>query len=81
MISQQLALRCLATYTGEEEEEEERDWVKQQVSSLVAVREALWPILEGMGTVRTSGAFYFLVPLPKEVCHPFYSHTIVVQRF
>jgi len=38
-----------------------------QVDSLQEVRATLWPALARMGTVRTDGAFYFLVPLPKEV--------------
>jgi hypothetical protein len=38
-----------------------------QVESLQEVRATLWPALARMGTVKTDGAFYFLIPLPEEV--------------
>jgi len=69
MISQRLALECIradddgATSAGEEHV----SFVKSRVLELSRVREAIWPIVAAMGTVRSSGAFYFLVPLPKEV--------------
>lgn len=31
------------------------------------MREALWPIVAPLGTVKSSGAFYFLVPVPEGV--------------
>lgn len=43
------------------------EWARVTVGSLVAVREALWPVLAPLGTVYTKGAFYFLVPVPAEV--------------
>lgn len=46
-----------------------RTWVQSTVSSLEIVRAALLPVLESVGTVRTTGAFYFLVPVPPEVLH------------
>ena len=42
-------------------------WVGQTVSTLNSVRTELWPILEPLGTVYTTGAFYFLVPVPEKV--------------
>mmetsp|Transcript_36624 Transcript_36624/g.81354 ORF Transcript_36624/g.81354 Transcript_36624/m.81354 type:complete len:440 (+) Transcript_36624:1-1320(+) len=42
-------------------------WVKANVGTLVAARDALWPALSQLGTVRTKGAFYFLVPVPAHV--------------
>jgi len=42
-------------------------WAKDNVGSLEAARAALFPILAQLGTVRTSGAFYFLVPVPEHV--------------
>ena len=42
-------------------------WVGQTVSTLQAVRAELWPILEPLGTIYTTGAFYFLVPVPAKV--------------
>jgi len=43
-------------------------WARSTVGSLVATREALWPVLAPLGTVYTKGAFYFLVPVPSKVC-------------
>ena len=43
-------------------------WAESTVGSLVPVRDYLWrEVLQGLGAVRTSGAFYFLVPLPPHV--------------
>lgn len=42
-------------------------WVGQTVSTLNAVRAELWRILEPLGTIYTTGAFYFLVPVPPKV--------------
>eukprot|EP00597_Dinobryon_sp_UTEXLB2267_P017064 CAMPEP_0201103732 /NCGR_PEP_ID=MMETSP0812-20130820/32007_1 /ASSEMBLY_ACC=CAM_ASM_000668 /TAXON_ID=98059 /ORGANISM="Dinobryon sp., Strain UTEXLB2267" /LENGTH=387 /DNA_ID=CAMNT_0047362303 /DNA_START=86 /DNA_END=1249 /DNA_ORIENTATION=- len=62
VLSQHLAELCLDTY-----HEDGGRWVSDKVASLEAVRQTLWPSLETMNTVRTCGAFYFLVPLPPEV--------------
>ena len=48
-------------------EENSVSWVAQTVSTLAEVRAALWPILKPLGTVYTTGAFYFLVPVPPKV--------------
>lgn len=61
-------------------------WVGQTVSTLAEVRAALWPILEPLGTVYTTGAFYFLVPVPPKVglksVHAFLeSHVLVRVQF
>jgi aspartate/methionine/tyrosine aminotransferase len=64
VLSQKLALQCLTTYdhsTGS------NPWFTSHLTSLDNVRNILWPILEPLGTVRTEGAFYFLVPLPDKV--------------
>ena len=42
-------------------------WVQNTVATLNSVRTALWPILQPLGTVYSTGAFYFLVPVPKGV--------------
>ena len=63
IASQILAMQCLAinthtmTTTG-------KSWIQHKVDSLVVVREAIWDIVARLGTVLTSGAFYFLIPLP-----------------
>ena len=44
-----------------------RGWVARQVAGLERCRERLWAAVQPMGTVRTTGAFYFLVPLPPAV--------------
>lgn len=70
MISQKLALRCLDTYSLPNDatvSTVRNDWFQQHLAGLDRVREALWPILRPLGTVKTSGAFYFLVPLPPLV--------------
>lgn len=47
--------------------ETKNEWFNEHLKGLEAVREALWPVLEKLGTVKTFGAFYFLVPLPPNV--------------
>ena len=42
-------------------------WVQNTVATLNCVRSALWPVLQPLGTVYSTGAFYFLVPVPKGV--------------
>lgn len=63
ILSQKLALACLETYQSDGRNE----WFDQQLAQLRMVREVLWPVLEPLGTVRTAGAFYFLVPLPDGI--------------
>lgn len=43
------------------------DWVSDRVKELYVCRDALWKEVEWLGTVRTCGAFYFLVPVPMGV--------------
>jgi len=62
ILSQRLALECLDADEGPG-----GGCIEAEVRRLDGVREALWPILEPLGTVRSTGAFYFLVPLPAEV--------------
>jgi len=64
MISQQLALACLDTYTSNYDH---NPWFEEHRLALQQVREALWPVVARLGTVKTNGAFYFLVPLPVGV--------------
>lgn len=40
-------------------------WVREQVAGLSPNREAIWRAVAPLGPVRTGGAFYFLVPLPR----------------
>ena len=76
MISQQLALECikhtyqfptLETTTTTSSTLPKNEWFEQYRYSLENIRKELWPILEPLGTVKTYGAFYFLVPLPVYV--------------
>ena len=39
-------------------------WVQSKIQSLSQIREAVWEAVAPMGTIRTNGAFYFLVPVP-----------------
>jgi len=64
ILSQRLALECLA---ADEDAPGGGGWVEREVRSLDRVRAALWDILGPLGTVKSQGAFYFLVPLPAEV--------------
>jgi aspartate/methionine/tyrosine aminotransferase len=47
-------------------------WASEQASRLQVSRDALWEAVSDTGAVKTSGAWYFLVPLPpgcsEEVC-------------
>lgn len=66
ILSQKLALECLnvdESLRGSEG----LGFVEKEVRGLDAVREALWTVLAPLGTVRTQGAFYFLVPVPSGV--------------
>ena len=56
MLSQKLALHCMDI------DDEHTDscangesWVAATVGTLKDVREALWPVLEPLGTVKTTG--------------------------
>lgn len=62
ILSQRLALACL-----DADQAAAGGWIEQQVRGLDAVRAALREVLEPLGTVWTSGAIYFLVPLPAGV--------------
>jgi len=62
ILSQRLALECL-----DADESTPGGWIQTEVRSLERVREALWSVVGPLGTIKSTGAFYFLVPLPKEV--------------
>ena len=82
IISQKLALECLRV--DEEEEEKSggsgRGCVEAQVRGLDSVREALWDVLGPLGTVRTQGAFYFLVPVPEGVSEQEAVHLLATKH-
>lgn len=63
MISQQLALNCLTV----DEEKYSGLWLNSKLDGLKLVRDTLYPILQPLGTIYTTGAFYFLVPIPARV--------------
>lgn len=42
-------------------------WVNKNVLGLSQVRTAIWDAVAPMGTMKTNGAFYFLVPVPSQV--------------
>ena len=63
IISQKLAERCL-TVGNNNEKLPASSWVQSKVQSLSHIREAVWEAVAPMGTIRTNGAFYFLVPVP-----------------
>ena len=65
-ISQELVL-LLLQHDRTSQLNASRTWVQQMVDTLDAVREDVWSAVSQMGTVKTYGAFYFLVPLPEEV--------------
>ena len=67
MISQKLAEHCMEIDNRHAVENRSITWVGRTVSTLNTVRAKLWPILEPLGTICTSGAFYFLVPVPIKV--------------
>lgn len=67
IISQKLAEHCMEIDRQHAIENDSVSWVSQTVASLASVRAALWPILEPLGTTYTTGAFYFLVPVPAKV--------------
>lgn len=68
IASQKLALRCMEVdHECGVGHPEGRTWVQQTVRTLEEVRAALWPVLAPLGTVHTTGAFYFLVPVPLGV--------------
>ena len=64
ILSQKLALLSLQM-SDEEEKMHGSGFTKANVESLGQVREAVWEIVETLGTVKTFGAFYFLVPIPQ----------------
>ena len=44
------------------------EWARTTIGSLVEVREQLWnKVLAKLGTIKTYGAFYYLVPIPIHV--------------
>lgn len=65
ILSQKLALKCLETY--DTTNPAHNPWFQSHLQSLQQVREVLWPVLQPLGTVYTTGAFYFLVPVPLHV--------------
>lgn len=67
IISQKLAIHCLNIDSQHAIDNDSVSWVSRTVGSLASVRAALWPILEPLGTIYTTGAFYFLVPVPPKV--------------
>jgi aspartate/methionine/tyrosine aminotransferase len=50
------------------------------VRGLDSVREALWDVLGPLGTVRTQGAFYFLVPVPEGVSEQEAVHLLATKH-
>ena len=62
IASQMLALHCL-----EVEAEVKNRWFASKMSSLLSIREKVFQVVKRLGTVKTEGAFYFLLPLPPFV--------------
>eukprot|EP00741_Cyanophora_paradoxa_P007635 tig00001178_g7384.t1 len=56
VAAQRAALACLR---------EDPAWLAARLADVRANREAVWAAVEPAGTVRTAGAIYFLVPLPR----------------
>ena len=76
MISQSLALKCLEYNTfnsndsgnnNNNSNSKSLNWSQNKIASLKMVRDAVWKVVEPLGTVYTKGAFYFLVPVPLHV--------------
>lgn len=71
IVSQKLAEQCLvlegrllAEAIAESKDLSASSWVQSKIQGLVHIREAVWEAVAPMGTIRTNGAFYFLVPVP-----------------
>ena len=64
IISQKLALFSMQT-SELLENEKGVNYVEIQLQKLVPVRDKLWGVVKQFGTVKTFGAYYFLVPIPK----------------
>ncbi len=62
-----MASFCLESYQFPSEQGCENSWFQEHLKNLQNARDLLWPILEPLGTVKTFGAFYFLVPVPTNV--------------
>jgi len=65
LLSQKLAVSCLEI-DANEERELGSSFVTAKVRSLVPMRKAVWDIVKTLGTIKTYGAFYFLVPVPGQ---------------
>lgn len=65
ILSQKLALHCLETYDSNDLCR--NSWFQAHLNSLDMVRKAVWPVVEPLHTVYTTGAFYFLVPVPNHI--------------
>lgn len=78
IVSQRLGELC---YEENDEYRSTHDgvsWVDAQVSSLEQIRDKIWSIVEPLGTVKTFGAFYFLVKLPAEVTN--LAHALLIMN-
>lgn len=67
IFSQKLAHLCMSQTYDDSSTVPKNSWLESHILSLKEVREALWPIVAQMGTVKTNGAFYFLVPVPPNI--------------
>jgi aspartate/methionine/tyrosine aminotransferase len=71
IASQKLAIAALKS---------DSSWVHNQVQSLAVCREAMWHAVKDCGTVRTCGAFYYLVPLPRGI-DELYAIDVLAREF
>jgi aspartate/methionine/tyrosine aminotransferase len=68
VCSQTLAEHCLLVDKETKSISDDNfSWVESRINSLLPVREAIWNVVHKVGTVKTFGAFYFLVPVPSRV--------------
>ena len=65
-MSQQIAIKLLE-YDVLYLQEHGISWIQGKIRSLDRIREEVWKVILKMGTVKTFGAFYFLIPIPTEV--------------
>jgi len=91
ILSQHLALACLQDYYPRgsgikkvrvdptSSREGYSSWAMDTVGTLEVARSALWPALQSVGTVRTNGSFYFLVPVPSGVEEEEAVHMLATQ--
>lgn len=79
VISQILAVQMI-DYDDAYIAEKGISWVTSKIRSLDEVRTAVWDAVSSLGTIRTNGAFYFLVPVPANVTEEEAVHVLATEH-